>query len=45
MKKFIAKGLFNIINWLLTVLFTEEEIEILEAHYWKNRKYTDEQEG
>ena len=35
MKKFLAKCLFNIINWLLSILFTEEEIEILEADYWK----------
>lgn len=41
MRKFLAKCLLNIINWLLTILFTEEEIEILEADYWKNRKYAD----
>lgn len=45
MKKFLAICLLNIINWLLTLLFTEEEMEILEADFWKNRKYADDVEG
>jgi hypothetical protein len=39
MKVFIAKQLLKITNWILKVLFTEEEIETLEADYWKNCKY------
>lgn len=40
MKVFIAKQLLKIINWVLKVLFTEKEIEILEADFWENRKYS-----
>jgi hypothetical protein len=41
MRKFLAKCLLNIINGLLAILFTEKEIEILEADFWKNRKHAD----
>ena len=40
-KILIAKQLLIIINWVLKVLFTEEEIETLESHFWRNRKYVE----